>query len=113
MENITSLNSPHIERVKALIGSRGKKNRELENAFIINKNAENKNAEITVCGQSYKGTARKNAEIGVYGQCSKILIIDDIVTTGTTINELGKILINKGVKKENIIGLTALGRNYH
>ena len=34
MENITSLNSPHIERVKALIGSRGKKNRELENAFI-------------------------------------------------------------------------------
>ena len=34
MENITSLNSPHIERVKALIGSRGKKNRELENSFI-------------------------------------------------------------------------------
>jgi hypothetical protein len=34
MENITSLNSPHIERVKALIGSRGKKNRELENAFV-------------------------------------------------------------------------------
>lgn len=34
MENITSLNSPHIERVKALIGARGKKNRELENAFI-------------------------------------------------------------------------------
>ena len=34
MENITSLNSPHIERVKALLGSRGKKNRELENAFI-------------------------------------------------------------------------------
>ena len=34
MENITSLNSPHIERVKALIGPRGKKNRELENAFI-------------------------------------------------------------------------------
>jgi predicted amidophosphoribosyltransferase len=69
---------------------------ELENAFIINKNAEN-----------------KNAEIGVYGQCSKILIIDDIVTTGTTINELGKILINKGVRAENIIGLAALGRNYH
>jgi len=34
MENITSLNSPHIERVKALIGSRGKKNRELENTFV-------------------------------------------------------------------------------
>lgn len=34
MEKITSLNSPHIERVKALIGSRGKKNRELENAFV-------------------------------------------------------------------------------
>jgi TrmH family RNA methyltransferase len=34
MEKITSINSPHIERVKALIGSRGKKNRELENAFV-------------------------------------------------------------------------------
>jgi TrmH family RNA methyltransferase len=34
MENITSLNSPHIERVKALVGPRGKKNRELENSFI-------------------------------------------------------------------------------
>ena len=34
MENITNLNSPHIERVKALIGSRGKKNRELENTFV-------------------------------------------------------------------------------
>jgi TrmH family RNA methyltransferase len=34
MEKITSLNSPHIERVKALTGSRGKKNRDLENAFI-------------------------------------------------------------------------------
>ena len=55
----------------------------------------------------------ENAEIEVCGQCSKILIIDDIVTTGTTINELGKILINKGVRAENIIGLTALGRNYH
>ncbi len=34
MEEIKSLNSPHVERVKALLGSRGKKNRELENAFI-------------------------------------------------------------------------------
>ena len=34
MENITSLNSPHIERVKALTGPRGKKNRETESAFI-------------------------------------------------------------------------------
>jgi len=34
MENITSLNSPHIERVKALVGPRGKKNRELENSFV-------------------------------------------------------------------------------
>jgi predicted amidophosphoribosyltransferase len=55
----------------------------------------------------------ENAEIGVCGQCKKILIIDDIVTTGTTINELGEILINKGVQAENIIGFTALGRNYH
>ena len=35
MENISSLNSPHIERVKALIGPRGKKNRELENTFVV------------------------------------------------------------------------------
>jgi predicted amidophosphoribosyltransferase len=118
--------------------SASERKHELENAFKINENAENKNAEIEVCGQSYKGTACKrtssrlrrtndrsvpsvhedheddeNAEIGVRKQCNKILIIDDIVTTGTTINELGKILINKGIKKENIIGLAALGRNYH
>jgi predicted amidophosphoribosyltransferase len=113
--------------------SASERKRELEDAFRIDENAE-----IEVCGQSYKGTACKrtssrlrrtndrsvpsvhedheddeNAEIGVCGQCNKILIIDDIVTTGTTINELGKILINKGVRAENIIGLTALGRNYH
>ena len=34
MEKITSLHSPHIGRVKALLGARGKKNRELENVFI-------------------------------------------------------------------------------
>jgi TrmH family RNA methyltransferase len=34
MEEITSLNSPHIARVKALLGSRGKKNREIEQEFI-------------------------------------------------------------------------------
>lgn len=34
MENITSLNSPHIERVKALTGLRGKRNRETENTFV-------------------------------------------------------------------------------
>jgi predicted amidophosphoribosyltransferase len=95
--------------------SASERKHELKDAFRINENAEedDENAEIEVCGQSYKGTACKNAEIGVRKQCNKILIIDDIVTTGTTINELGKILINKGVRAENIIGLTALGRNYH
>jgi predicted amidophosphoribosyltransferase len=113
--------------------SASERKRELKDAFRIDENAE-----IEVCGQSYKGTACKrtssrlrrtnnrsvlqvhedyeddeNAEIGVCGQCKKILIIDDIVTTGTTINELGEILINKGVQAENIIGFTALGRNYH
>lgn len=34
MEKISSLHSPHIGRVKALLGSRGKKNRELESVFI-------------------------------------------------------------------------------
>ena len=95
--------------------SASERKHELKDAFRINENAEedDENAEIEVCGQSYKGTACKNAEIGVRKQCNKILIVDDIVTTGTTINELGKILINKGVRAENIIGLTALGRNYH
>jgi len=113
--------------------SASERKRELENAFRINENAG-----IEVCGQSYKGTAcertssrlrrtnnrsvlqvhedyedDENAEIGVRRQCNKILIIDDIVTTGTTINELGGILIAKGIQAENIIGLTALGRNYH
>ena len=35
MENISSLNSPHIARVKALLGPRGKKNRESESTFIV------------------------------------------------------------------------------
>ena len=78
--------------------SASERKHELKDAFRINENAEGDD---------------ENAEIGVRKQCNKILIIDDIVTTGTTINELGKILINKGVRAENIIGLTALGRNYH
>ena len=35
MENISSLNSPQIARVKALLGPRGKKNRESESTFIV------------------------------------------------------------------------------
>jgi TrmH family RNA methyltransferase len=35
MENISSLNSPHIERVKALLGPRGKKTREAESSFVV------------------------------------------------------------------------------
>ena len=35
MEKITSLNSPHIERVKALLGSRGKKTRDSEGTFVV------------------------------------------------------------------------------
>ena len=35
MENISSLNSPHIERVKALLGPRGKKTREAESTFVV------------------------------------------------------------------------------
>ena len=31
---ITSLHSPHVERVKALLGSRGKKLRNLEHIFV-------------------------------------------------------------------------------
>ena len=78
--------------------SASERKHELKDAFRINENAEEDD---------------ENAGIEVRGQCKNILIIDDIVTTGTTINELGKILINKGVRAENIIGLTALGRNYH
>ena len=35
MEKISSLHSPHVGRVKALLGLRGKKNRELENTFVV------------------------------------------------------------------------------
>jgi TrmH family RNA methyltransferase len=35
MELIKSLNSPHVKRVKALLGSRGKKNRTSESAFVV------------------------------------------------------------------------------
>lgn len=35
MEKITSLNSPHIERVKALLGSRSKKTRDSESTFVV------------------------------------------------------------------------------
>ena len=35
MEKISSLHSPHVGRVKALLGSRGKKYRELENTFVV------------------------------------------------------------------------------
>jgi TrmH family RNA methyltransferase len=33
-QEITSLHSPHVERVKALLGSRGKKIRNAENVFV-------------------------------------------------------------------------------
>ena len=36
----------------------------------------------------------------------KILLIDDIYTTGNTVNECTKILLNNGVKRQNIGVLT-------
>ena len=36
----------------------------------------------------------------------KILIIDDIYTTGNTVNECARVLIQKGIKRENIGVLT-------
>lgn len=36
----------------------------------------------------------------------KILIFDDIYTTGNTVNECAKVLVEKGIKRENIGVLT-------
>ena len=73
MENITSLNSPHIERVKALIGSRGKKNRELENTFVaegiqvVREALSSKMAEGLAVKKVYvteEGLSKLSADIG-------------------------------------------------
>jgi len=43
----------------------------------------------------------------------KILIIDDITTTGATIDSISELLLERGIPPEQILGFTVLGRNYH
>ena len=43
----------------------------------------------------------------------KLVIIDDISTTGATIDALARLLLNRGVQPEQIRGFSVLGRNCH
>ena len=54
--------------------------------------------------QNIKGVYKvKNIE---YLKNKNILLIDDIYTTGSTLNECSKILVNKGIQKQKIGVLT-------
>lgn len=54
--------------------------------------------------ENCKGVYKVKNSINLYNK--KILIIDDIYTTGNTVNECAKMLIKKGIKKTNIGVLT-------
>ena len=50
--------------------------------------------------QNAKGVYKVNNIQKIYNK--KILIFDDIYTTGSTLNECAKVLIEQGIKKEQI-----------
>ena len=54
--------------------------------------------------QNAKGVYRVNNIRKIANK--KVLILDDIYTTGNTVNECAKVLIQKGIKRENIGVLT-------
>lgn len=54
MESISSLHSPHIGRVKAFLGSRGKKNRELKNTFVAEGMQAVREALFPKMGEGFK-----------------------------------------------------------
>lgn len=105
MENITSLNSPHIERVKALIGSRGKKNRDLENAFIaegIQAVREALNPKLT------EGLAIKRVYVTESGMKKLTEVVDSSVLSKHEVILVSDQVMNAMADSESPQGIIAL-----
>ena len=65
MEKISSLHSPHVGRVKALLGLRGKKNRELENTFVVEGIQAVREALFPKMGEGFKVKQLYLTQVGI------------------------------------------------
>ena len=74
MEKISSLHSPHVGRVKALLGLRGKKNRELENTFVVEGIQAVREALFPKMGEGFKLKQLYLTQVGV----SKLSAVVDL-----------------------------------